>query len=196
MRTITDIGVAFLDKLDGKIDHLLKVITGKCDLVGLVPQPAHISGNAVDELLRLCLWVGVVVSQIANSIISFWCLEINPHWFYVPDMKISIGLGRKPKPKPPSCYLQVPFINFRIIALFRQKSRLYVLKLIPKLFQFLLRFCFLVPYYWNVSLTKFGVVLFFYYFQFLIYLFAINTDEFLSQFLRNLWNIKVNITRW
>ncbi len=90
-----------MDEDDCKLVELLEVVRGVGGSFGLPPQPLEVLLQGVNVFLRLCLGIGVVVSEDCATICGFDAelleceVEVHVHGFGVADVEEAIGLGGK-----------------------------------------------------------------------------------------------------
>ena len=92
---MTDIRLITFDKLDSKLIQLLEVIARVRDLPRLEAQPPHSLQDALEILSLLCLWIGIVVAQVASAVVERGIAKVDEDGFGVADVQVAIGLWRE-----------------------------------------------------------------------------------------------------
>jgi len=87
-----------VDKLFGLLLELVKIVAGVGDFLGGLTQPLHVGEDGIDILLRLCLGVGVVLTQLALAARLSRHVEAEAHGLRVADVQLSVGLRREAGP--------------------------------------------------------------------------------------------------
>jgi hypothetical protein len=72
--------------LIGKVNHLVKIVTGKVNFIGRVAHPLDVSFYLLNKLRGFLFRVGVIVPQVALSIEPFSRLKIHSNRLDVTDM--------------------------------------------------------------------------------------------------------------
>ncbi len=99
-----DVGVAGADQMFGEAEHLGEVVRGVIKIffgavrAGVSPvkaEPAHTVQNAIDKLLVLFHWIGVVEAHVATAAKVARQAEVQADAFGVADVQKAVGLRRK-----------------------------------------------------------------------------------------------------
>ena len=95
-RCVVDIGVAGSDQMLGPVVELLEIVRRVIEVPAPIKaEPAHIAFDRIDIFLLLLGRVCIVETQMAASAEFLGDTEIEADRFGVPDMKITVGLGRE-----------------------------------------------------------------------------------------------------
>src|SRR5688572_514978 len=95
---VADVRLAILDQLNGPIVELLKIIGGvKQSVFPIAAEPADIVDDRIDVLLFFFSWVCVVEPQVEFATVLLRKAEVQADAFGVADVKVAVGLGRKPR---------------------------------------------------------------------------------------------------
>ena len=147
MGRLTYVCIAFFNQLVRQTNHLLKIVTCKCDFVRSIAHPFHIFLNLINKLMSLFVRIRVIISKEANSVNPLCSLKINSYWLNMAYMQIAIRLWWKSESLSALSYLDVLLIYQRIIDFFFEQSGFDVFYFIPK---FILLNLILNVLFWRV----------------------------------------------
>ncbi len=93
---VSDIGLAVFDQLDGKLIELLEIVGGIEEAIFPVEaQPVDIVDDRFNIFEGFAARVRIIHPQIAGALILCGDAEIEADGFGMPDMEISVRLGRE-----------------------------------------------------------------------------------------------------
>src|SRR4029453_16539646 len=97
-RQTADIGLSYLDQLDGVVVELFEVVRRVVDPVfPIKSNPSNVGLNRVHIFDILFGWIGIVESQVAfTSGYLRSDAEVQTDGLGVSDVQVAVGLGRKP----------------------------------------------------------------------------------------------------
>lgn len=85
-RSVTDVRLSLLNKLQGHLNELLEVVAGVGYTIGLIAHPFDFLEDVVYEFVRFTIGVGIVESQIAQSSSPLCTFEVDSDGFAVADV--------------------------------------------------------------------------------------------------------------
>ncbi len=101
LRLVVHIGEAVANEVLGPFVELLEIVRCVIEMGAPVEaEPAHVLLDGVDVFLRLLGRIGVVEAQVAAAAELLRHAEIEANGLGVADVKIAVGLGRKPRDHP------------------------------------------------------------------------------------------------
>mmetsp|Transcript_9586 Transcript_9586/g.20422 ORF Transcript_9586/g.20422 Transcript_9586/m.20422 type:complete len:458 (-) Transcript_9586:436-1809(-) len=84
--------IAALDELHREVIQLVKVVGGVGDLPGLPPHPRHNLLDVLNVLQLLSLRVGVIVPQVAHSVVLPGHAKVHKHGLGMSNVQVAVGL--------------------------------------------------------------------------------------------------------
>ena len=90
--TEADVGQSLLDKELGELVQMIEVVRRVGDLVRLEAQPVNSLSDRSKVLFLFGFGVGIVVSQVANTIMELGIAKVDGNGLAVTNMQVSIGL--------------------------------------------------------------------------------------------------------
>ena len=93
---MADVGHVLLHQENGPLVQLLKIVRAVCNLVGCVAQPGDHIQDTREEPLLFLLWVGVIVPEIASTVVSSRVAKVNVDGFSMTDMENTIRFWWEP----------------------------------------------------------------------------------------------------
>ena len=92
---LVHISLALLDKTDSEIVELLEIVGGIIDITPTESEPSDILLDGIDVFYIFFNRVGVIETQVANTIVLLGDTEVHADGFDVADMQVTIRLRRE-----------------------------------------------------------------------------------------------------
>ena len=89
---LVNVGTSLLDEPYGKIPKLLEIVAGIVDVGPLETEPFDIILNALDIFRILFDWVGVVKTEVTDTVIFLGQSEVDGNGLGMSDVQLPIGL--------------------------------------------------------------------------------------------------------
>lgn len=100
----------------------LEVVRSMVEPVPVKPEPFDVSLYGLDVLSIFLGRIGVVVSQVTGSVVFLGDAEVEAYGLRVPDVEITVGLGREtrrhPVPEFPALVILLDYRAYEVEAPF------------------------------------------------------------------------------